>query len=125
MFEPSVTRPRDRGPLLRGVLGALLRRIRLEQERTLADVARDANISMQYLSEVERGLKEASSEVLAVLCDALGIDLSDLLASAGTELALAHLLPGTAVRLRDARDGRGPRQIGGLESGDIVCLAAA
>jgi transcriptional regulator with XRE-family HTH domain len=65
--------------LLRSALGDALRRVRLEQGRTLADVAVAARISMPYLSEVERGLKEVSSEVLAALCAALGIDLSDLL----------------------------------------------
>jgi transcriptional regulator with XRE-family HTH domain len=65
--------------LLRSVLGDALRRARLEQGRTLADVATAARISMPYLSEVERGRKEVSSEVLAALCDALGVDLADLL----------------------------------------------
>jgi transcriptional regulator with XRE-family HTH domain len=65
--------------LLRSALGESLRRLRLEQGRTLAEVALAARISMPYLSEVERGLKEVSSEVLAALCAALGIDLSDLL----------------------------------------------
>jgi transcriptional regulator with XRE-family HTH domain len=65
--------------LLRSALGEALRRLRLEQGRTLADVAVAARISLPYLSEVERGRKEVSSEVLAALCDALGIDLSDLL----------------------------------------------
>lgn len=65
--------------LLRSVLGEALRRARLEQGRTLADVALAARISLPYLSEVERGRKEVSSEVLAALCEALGVDLADLL----------------------------------------------
>lgn len=65
--------------LLRSALGESLRRLRLEQGRTLAEVALAARISMPYLSEVERGLKEVSSEVLAALCAALGIELSELL----------------------------------------------
>jgi len=65
--------------LLRSVLGEALRRARLEQGRTLADVATAARVSLPYLSEVERGRKEVSSEVLAALCDALGIDLAHLL----------------------------------------------
>jgi transcriptional regulator with XRE-family HTH domain len=73
-------------PLLRTTLGELLRRTRLLQRRTLADVARIARVSMPYLSELERGRKEASSEVLAAICDALGIELADLLAAAGREL---------------------------------------
>ncbi len=91
MPEPAVTGPGGRGqsprPLLRTMLGAALRRTRREQGRTLADVARVARVSMPYLSEVERGRKEASSEVLAAICDSLGIDLSDLLAEVWRELA--------------------------------------
>jgi transcriptional regulator with XRE-family HTH domain len=97
MLEPTVISPagrdghdrRDRRPrpLLRTILGDVLRRTRREQRRTLADVARVARVSMPYLSEVERGRKEASSEVLAAICDSLGIDLSELLAEVGRELA--------------------------------------
>ncbi len=66
--------------LLRDVLGEQLRRLRHDQGRTLADVAATAALSLAYLSEVERGRKEISSEVLAALCEALGISLADLLA---------------------------------------------
>jgi transcriptional regulator with XRE-family HTH domain len=69
------------------MLGDALRRTRLGQRRTLADVARAARVSMPYLSEVERGRKEASSEVLAAICAALRIDLSDLLAEVWRDLA--------------------------------------
>lgn len=72
----TATRPR----LLRDVLGEQLRRLRHDQARTLADVAAAAALSLAYLSEVERGRKEISSEVLAALCEALGISLADLLA---------------------------------------------
>lgn len=65
--------------VLREVIGAVLRRIRRQQRRTQRDVARAAQISVAYLSEVERGRKEASSEVLAALCTALHIDLATLL----------------------------------------------
>lgn len=77
-------RPR---PLLRSLVGDVLRRHRQRQRRTLADVARAARVSMPYLSEVERGRKEASSEVLAAVCAALRIDLSDLLAEVWQDLA--------------------------------------
>jgi transcriptional regulator with XRE-family HTH domain len=73
-------------PLLRTMVGSVLRRTRLSQRRTLADVAASARISMQYLSELERGRKEASSEILAALCTALGLDLSELLAAVGHDL---------------------------------------
>jgi transcriptional regulator with XRE-family HTH domain len=77
-------------PLLRTALGEVLRRARLAQGRTLADVSRAARVSVPYLSELERGRKEASSEVLAAICDALGIDLADLLAAAGHRLDQAR-----------------------------------
>ncbi|WP_258534791.1 helix-turn-helix domain-containing protein [Streptomyces sp. PT12] len=71
----------------RHVIGDVLRRVRLDQERTLKDVAEAARISMPYLSEVERGRKEASSEVLAAAAGALGLGLADLLGLAQRELA--------------------------------------
>ena len=74
-------------PLLRTTLGDVLRRTRLGQGRTLAEVARAARISMQYLSELERGRKEASSEILAAICDALSVDLPDVLTQVGRDLA--------------------------------------
>ena len=73
-------------PLLRRVIGSVLRRIRLRQGRTLQDVARAADVSLPYLSEIERGRKEASSEVLAAICRALGVALADLLDEARKEL---------------------------------------
>jgi transcriptional regulator with XRE-family HTH domain len=79
--------------LLRHAIGAALRRIRLDDGRTLREVSQAANISMPYLSEIERGRKEPSSEILAGLCAALGLTLLDLLNEAGFEAQLA----GTAV----------------------------
>ncbi|MFE6237614.1 helix-turn-helix domain-containing protein [Cellulosimicrobium sp. NPDC057862] len=73
-------------PLLRHVIGGILRRARLAQGRTLVDVAASARVSTAYLSEVERGRKEASSEVLAAVCGALGLRLVDLVARTGEEL---------------------------------------
>lgn len=65
--------------LLRDALGETLRDARTSQNRTLRDVSTAANVSLGYLSEVERGRKEASSELLASICDALDLDLSDVL----------------------------------------------
>lgn len=76
-----------REPLWRDLVGDVLRRERLAQERTLKDVARAARISMPYLSELERGRKEASSEVLAAAAGALGLGLGDLLSRVHGELA--------------------------------------
>ncbi|MFV2103369.1 helix-turn-helix domain-containing protein [Micromonospora sp. LOL_024] len=72
--------------LLRRVIGAVLRRERQRQSRTLREVARAAGVSVPYLSEVERGRKEASSEVLAAICRALDLYLSDLLEEVRDEL---------------------------------------
>jgi hypothetical protein len=73
--------------LLRQVIGEELRRRRNEQARTLRDVSRDAQVSLGYLSELERGQKEASSELLAAVCSALDTPLSSLLAGVSTEVA--------------------------------------
>ncbi|WP_374991166.1 helix-turn-helix domain-containing protein [Streptomyces sp. LHD-70] len=73
-------------PLWRDIVGDVLRRERLVQERTLKDVADAARISMPYLSELERGRKEASSEVLAAAARALGLSLTDLLSRGHAEI---------------------------------------
>ncbi|MFY1679739.1 MULTISPECIES: helix-turn-helix domain-containing protein [unclassified Streptomyces] len=83
--EPSES-PGTREPLWRDLVGGVLRRERLAQGRTLKDVAEAARISMPYLSEVERGRKEASSEVLAAAARGLGLNLGDLLLRAHVEL---------------------------------------
>ena len=72
--------------LLRTQLGTTLRGHRLRQRRTLRDVSGAARVSLGYLSEVERGQKEASSELLASICDALDLELADLLAEVSEEL---------------------------------------
>ncbi|MEU5717944.1 helix-turn-helix transcriptional regulator [Streptomyces sp. NPDC020403] len=79
--------PAPREPLWRDVVGDVLRRERLAQERTLKDVAEAARISMPYLSEIERGRKEASSEVLAAAARSLGLGLAEVLSLAQEELA--------------------------------------
>jgi len=72
--------------LFRRLLGDVLRRHRLRQSRTLRDVAGSARISLGYLSEIERGRKEASSELLASLCEALGISLADVLSEVSYDI---------------------------------------
>ena len=81
--------------LLRTQLGNTLRGHRLRQRRTLRDVSGAARVSLGYLSEVERGQKEASSELLASICDALDVELADLLVEVSLELRVAG---GGAVR---------------------------
>ncbi|MFJ2926017.1 helix-turn-helix domain-containing protein [Streptomyces massasporeus] len=118
--RPSGTPPRQappapaaKEPLWRDLVGDVLRRERLAQERTLKDVADEARISMPYLSEVERGRKEASSEVLAAAAHALGLGLGDLLTRAQGEL--------TRVT---SRYPAGSRRGVTTPSRDGMCLAA-
>jgi transcriptional regulator with XRE-family HTH domain len=122
MLDPAAPRPDSRPPLLRKIVGEVLRRIRLEQRRTLADVARAARVSMPYLSELERGRKEASSEVLAAICAALRVDLSDLLAEVGRELAAGR--PAPVIRLDTVRAAR-PAAPPVTRPGDVQALLAA
>ncbi|QIS18506.1 helix-turn-helix domain-containing protein [Nocardia terpenica] len=70
--------PQPREPLWREVLGQRLRELRRDQDETLAETAGRAGVSPQYLSEVERGRKEPSSEMIAALAGALGTTLADL-----------------------------------------------
>ena len=79
--------------LLRRVIGDALRARRQGQHRTLREVSSAANVSLGYLSEIERGQKEASSELLAAICDALGARLSELLREVSDTVALAEQLP--------------------------------
>jgi len=140
MVEPNPAlsvpaRDRPSRPLLRTMIGDVLRRARLVQRRTLADVARSARVSMPYLSEVERGRKEASSEILAAICDALGIGLADVLAMVGDDLARgrgrgAGVVPLDLIRGRPDRvtgfgqaDGAGPE--GPPAPGEARCLLVA
>jgi len=66
-------------PVLRQVVGDTLRAVRMRQRRTLREVSATARVSLGYLSEVERGQKEPSSELLAAICGALDVELSELL----------------------------------------------
>jgi transcriptional regulator with XRE-family HTH domain len=72
--------------LLREVIGDVLRRARISQGRTLREVSDAARVSLGYLSEVERGRKEASSELLSAICGALDVPLSRVLSDAGDEM---------------------------------------
>jgi transcriptional regulator with XRE-family HTH domain len=87
--------------LLREVLGDVLRRARTKQRRTLREVSDAARVSLGYLSEVERGRKEASSELLSAICAALDVPLSQLLVEAGEQLARREraLAPANAANI--------------------------
>ena len=92
--------PSDRRTVvLRELVGEVLREERHRQGRTLADVAEEAAVSLQYLSEVERGRKDVSSDLLRAMHDALGLDLADVLERA-------------TLRLQVRSEGsRGPRML--------------
>jgi transcriptional regulator with XRE-family HTH domain len=77
--------------LLRRHLGEVLRAHRERQHRTLRDVSGSARVSLGYLSEVERGQKEASSELLAAICAALGLRISEVLPEVADVLAPAEV----------------------------------
>ncbi|ARF66352.1 transcriptional regulator [Streptomyces violaceoruber] len=95
-------------PLWRDLVGEVLRRERKAQGRTLKEMSEASRISLAYLSEVERGRKEASSEVLAAAARALGLTLADVLALAGERLVSL-----TAARSRTGAPGaaRGHRPV--------------
>src|ERR1700734_4360642 len=76
-------------PLWREVLGSRLRTLRADRDETLAQTAERAGISPQYLSEIERGRKEASSEMVAALAGALGTTVADLMAGTAEDLRRA------------------------------------
>ena len=76
--------------LLREVVGDVLRRARTSQGRTLREVSDSARVSLGYLSEVERGRKEASSELLNAICGALDVPMSTVLFAAGRQLLRAE-----------------------------------
>ena len=115
-------------PLWREVLGSRLRELRTERDETLAQTAERAGISPQYLSEVERGRKEPSSEMIAALAGALGITVADLMAGAAEYLrrAATVVVSGTmigtaATVIRPA----GQRQFGQRPSGPVALAMAA
>ncbi|MEV3861194.1 helix-turn-helix transcriptional regulator [Streptomyces sp. NPDC050095] len=129
MTNHETLRPRSataQEPLWRDVVGDVLRRRRRDQGRTLQDVADVAGISMPYLSEVERGRKEASSEMLAAVAGALGLGLVDVLALAQRELAHATRLrrPVPVVSVVAVAAPVTSRAAVGARGAGTVCLAA-
>jgi transcriptional regulator with XRE-family HTH domain len=110
--------------LIRRLLGDVLRRKRQDEGRTLRQLAADARISPGYLSEIERGQKEPSSELLASICVALDMRLSELLREVSIELASAELaaqfeaerlgnvaVPGARVAAVPARTGTAVKSV--------------
>jgi transcriptional regulator with XRE-family HTH domain len=105
-------------PMLRDVIGDVLRSARLAQGRTLKNVATEAGVSVPYLSEIERGRKEASSEILAAVCHALGLRLLDLVARS------AHYLTITSAPVVVGSNPTGPTPRPIEFSGSVLALAA-
>jgi transcriptional regulator with XRE-family HTH domain len=83
--------------LVREVIGDVLRGARTSQARTLREVSDSARVSLGYLSEVERGRKEPSSELLNAICDALHVPLSEVLIGAGERMAREERASRTAT----------------------------
>jgi DNA-binding XRE family transcriptional regulator len=106
--------PRPQEPLWREVLGRRLRVLRQEQQETLSETAARAGISPQYLSEIERGRKEPSSEMIAALAGALGTTLIDLTEHVAGDLRRQMSLVPRASRTRPGR----------TRPGDVLALAA-
>jgi DNA-binding XRE family transcriptional regulator len=112
--EPRLQQPQTQEPLWREVLGRRLRVLRQEEQETLSETAARAGISPQYLSEIERGRKEPSSEMIAALAGALGTTLIDLTEQVAGDLRRQMALAPRAARTRLGRTG----------PGDILALAA-
>lgn len=94
--------------VLRHEIGDVLRDVRQRQGRTLREVSHNARVSLGYLSEVERGQKEASSELLASICSALDVPLSLMLREVSDRLAIAEgvAVPDTVPQEFAVRYGR-------------------
>jgi len=112
--QPESRPQQPQEPLWREVLGRRLRVLRQEQQETLAETAARAGISPQYLSEIERGRKEPSSEMIAALAGALGTTLIDLTEHVAADLRRQMSLAPRAGRTRPGR----------TRPGDILALAA-
>jgi transcriptional regulator with XRE-family HTH domain len=115
--------------LLRHAIGSVLRRIRTERGTTLRQLSERSRVSVPYLSEIERGRKEASSEILAALCRVLGVTEGELLTRVAAEFGAAQVLSlvpepdelregRSTVELQTATVASVPRESG------VVALAA-
>lgn len=107
-LEPAPRQPPPQEPLWREVLGQRLRALRRDQRETLSETAGRAGISPQYLSEVERGRKEPSSEMIAALAGALGVTLTELTEQLAGELRRQQGIVTELRRQQGASRGAGP-----------------
>jgi transcriptional regulator with XRE-family HTH domain len=106
--------------LLRRRLGDVLRRRRMQQGMTLREVSASARVSLGYISEIERGQKEASSELLSSLCTALDVPLSDVLREVSDAVALEE----AAIELETTALDTTTLPVAPHRSGDVVASAA-
>ncbi|GEK81560.1 hypothetical protein ABA31_29110 [Agrococcus baldri] len=124
--EPLEAEYPEPEPLWRELLGRRLRWRRLQRGETLAETAGRAGVSPQYLSEVERGIKEPSSEMVAAIAGALGASLLDLTSAIAWELTAAAAPPAPVHRLAPARvrsRATAPATAIGLATGRATGLA--
>lgn len=115
--------------LLREAIGDRLRHARTNQHRTLREVSRAARVSLGYLSEVERGRKEASSELLAAICDALELPLPELLNNVAADMTVLSEVESTvpeparndeSMRGADAKGEARAHAGAGMEGGSLL-----
>lgn len=99
--------------LLREAIGDRLRHARTTKHRTLRDISRAAKVSLGYLSEVERGQKEASSELLASICDALDLPLGELLHNVAADVSALDKVDTAAVEVDGSTEQRAAERGGG------------
>ncbi|WKD59107.1 helix-turn-helix domain-containing protein [Corynebacterium caspium] len=107
-------------PLLRAALGEALRAHRAEQHVTLRTLAQLAKVSPGYISELERGRKEVSSEVLAAICAALGTTVADVLIEAASAMAVS----GVSHELENVSNGSLARNSMGVDIRAVRMAAA-
>jgi DNA-binding XRE family transcriptional regulator len=122
VLEPLALEPQALEPLWREVLGSRLRALRGDRDETLAQTAERAGISPQYLSEVERGRKEASSEMIAALAGALDVTVAELMAGAAEDLRRAAIVLSGPVAGRAVAP---VRSLGQRPSGPVALAMAA
>ncbi len=110
--------------LLRRQLGEVLRRHRLRQGLTLRELSTRARVSLGYLSEIERGQKEASSELLTSICTALDVPLSSVLLAVSDEVALVELADAGITVSPVSRRGPGGAMVSSIGGPKVSASAA-
>jgi len=110
--------------IFRRLLGEVLRAQRMRQGRTLRQVSAEARVSLGYISEIERGQKEASSELLASICSALDVPLSEILSDVSDAVALEEAALAMQLEKLDTTSLPQSLRAPGPRSGDVVASAA-